>query len=79
MDGLAGLQHVAIIAENTDFGQDGAKVVSTILKQKNVDQKLVTIDLNQQDFTPALLRLTSEGEKPDTSKWSLPARRSIRS
>src|SRR5262249_507424 len=60
-----GFKRVAIIAENTDFGQDGAKVVSTILKQKNVDQKLVTIDLNQQDFTPALLRLMNEGEKPD--------------
>jgi branched-chain amino acid transport system substrate-binding protein len=32
---------------------------------EDVDQKLVTIDLNQQDFTPALLRLISEGEKPD--------------
>lgn len=60
-----GFKHVAIIAENTDFGQDGAKVVSAILKQKGVDQKLVTIDLNQQDFTPALLRLMSEGDKPD--------------
>jgi len=60
-----GFKHVAIVAENTDFGQDGAKVVSTILKQKNIDQKLVTIDLNQQDFTPALLRLMNEGEKPD--------------
>jgi len=60
-----GFKHVAIIAENTDFGQDGAKVVSAILKQKGVDQKLVTIDLNQQDFTPALLRLMSDGAKPD--------------
>jgi branched-chain amino acid transport system substrate-binding protein len=60
-----GFKHVAIIAENTDFGQDGAKVVSAILKQKGVDQKLVTIDLNQQDFTPALLRLMSGGDKPD--------------
>jgi branched-chain amino acid transport system substrate-binding protein len=60
-----GFKHVAIIAENTDFGQDGAKVVSAILKQKGVDQTLVTIDLNQQDFTPALLRLMSGAEKPD--------------
>lgn len=60
-----GFKHVAIIAENTDFGQDGARVVSNILKEKHVDQKLVTIDLNQQDFTPALLRLMSEGTKPD--------------
>ena len=60
-----GFKHVAIIAENTDFGQDGAKVVSAILKQKNVDQQLVTIDLNQQDFTPALLRLMNAGAKPD--------------
>ncbi|MFI5399579.1 MAG: ABC transporter substrate-binding protein [SAR324 cluster bacterium] len=60
-----GFKHVAIVAENTDFGQDGARVVSDILKQKNVDEKLVTIDLNQQDFTPALLRLMNEGAKPD--------------
>ena len=60
-----GFKHVAIVAENTDFGQDGAKVVSTILKQQNVDHKLVTIDLNQQDLTPALLRLMNEGDKPD--------------
>jgi branched-chain amino acid transport system substrate-binding protein len=60
-----GFKHVAIIAENTDFGQDGAKVVSAILKQKGVDQTLVTIDLNQQDFTPALLRLMSGAQKPD--------------
>jgi len=60
-----GFKHVAIIAENTDFGQDGAKVVSAILKQKGVDQTLVTIDLNQQDFTPALLRLMSGSNKPD--------------
>ena len=60
-----GFKHVAIIAENTDFGQDGARVVSNILKEKHVDQKLVTIDLNQQDFTPALLRLMSEGPRPD--------------
>ena len=60
-----GFKHVAIIAENTDFGQDGAKVVSAELKNKGLDPKLVTIDVNQQDFTPALLRLTSAGEKPD--------------
>jgi branched-chain amino acid transport system substrate-binding protein len=60
-----GFKHVAIIAENTDFGQDGAKVVSAILKQKGVEQTLVTIDLNQQDFTPALLRLMSGANKPD--------------
>lgn len=60
-----GFKHVAIIAENTDFGQDGARVISDMLKERHVDQKLVTIDLNQQDFTPALLRLVSEGAKPD--------------
>ena len=60
-----GFKHVAIIAENTDFGQDGAKVVSAELKKKGLDPKLVTIDVNQQDFTPALLRLTSAGDKPD--------------
>jgi branched-chain amino acid transport system substrate-binding protein len=61
----SGFKHVAIIAENTDFGQDGARVVADILEQKHVDHRLVTIDLAQQDFTPALLRITHEGEAPD--------------
>ena len=60
-----GFKHVAIVAENSDFGQDGARVVADILKSKGVDQRMVTIDLNQQDFTPALLRLMNEGAKPD--------------
>lgn len=60
-----GFKHVAIVAENTDFGQDGARVVADILDQKKIDHKLITIDLNQQDFTPALLRLMSETPRPD--------------
>lgn len=60
-----GFKHVAIVAENTDFGQDGAKVIADILEQKKIDHKMVTIDLNQQDFTPALLRLMNDSPKPD--------------
>jgi len=60
-----GFKHVAIIAENTDFGQDGAKVVSAALKKKGIEPNVVTIDVSQQDFTPALLRLMSGGDKPD--------------
>jgi branched-chain amino acid transport system substrate-binding protein len=60
-----GFKHVAIVAENTDFGQDGARVVADILEKKQIDHKLVTIDLSQQDFTPALLRLMSETPRPD--------------
>ena len=60
-----GFKHVAIVAENTDFGQDGARVVADILEKKQIDHKLVTIDLSQQDFIPALLRLMSETPRPD--------------
>jgi branched-chain amino acid transport system substrate-binding protein len=60
-----GFKHVAIVAENTDFGQDGARVVSDILDKRQIDHKLVTVDLNQQDFTPALLRLMSDTPRPD--------------
>jgi branched-chain amino acid transport system substrate-binding protein len=60
-----GFKHIAIIAENTDFGQDGSKVVSAELKKKGLEPQLVTIDVSQQDFTPALLRLTSGADKPD--------------
>jgi branched-chain amino acid transport system substrate-binding protein len=58
-------KNIAIIAENTDFGQGGAKVIADELKVKNVPHTLVTIDLNQQDFTPALLRLMQQNPKPD--------------
>lgn len=58
-------KNIAIVAENTDFGQGGAKVVADELKAKNVPHTLVTIDLNQQDFTPALLRLMQQNPKPD--------------
>ncbi|TPL50314.1 hypothetical protein FJ942_24395 [Mesorhizobium sp. B2-4-2] len=60
-----GFKNIAIIAENTDFGQGGAKVIADELKAKNVPYTLATIDLNQQDFTPALLRLMNQSPKPD--------------
>jgi branched-chain amino acid transport system substrate-binding protein len=58
-------KNVAIVAENTDFGQDGAKVVAETLKAKSVSNSLATVELNQQDFTPALLRLMNQNPKPD--------------
>jgi branched-chain amino acid transport system substrate-binding protein len=60
-----GFKHVATIAENTDFGQGGAKVVVDTLKKKGVADTPATIDLNQQDFTPSLLRLMNQKPKPD--------------
>ncbi|HST75714.1 MAG TPA: ABC transporter substrate-binding protein [Acetobacteraceae bacterium] len=60
-----GFKHVAIVAENSDFGQGGAKVVADIYKQRGVDHSVVTIELNQQDFTPALLRLMNASPRPD--------------
>ncbi len=61
----SGFKHVATVAENTDFGQGGAKVVVDTLKKKGVADTPVTIDLNQQDFTPSLLRLMNQKPKPD--------------
>ncbi len=60
-----GFKNIAIIAENTDFGQGGAKIIADELQAKNVAHTLVTIDLNQQDFTPALLRLMNQSPRPD--------------
>jgi len=58
-------KNVAIIAENTDFGQGGAKVIAEQYEKKKIPHTLVTIDLNQQDFTPALLRIMQQDPKPD--------------
>ena len=60
-----GFKRVAIIAENTDFGQGGAKIVSDFLTKQHVANDVVTVELNQQDFTPALLRLRSMSPRPD--------------
>ncbi|WP_376817301.1 ABC transporter substrate-binding protein [Castellaniella denitrificans] len=60
-----GFKHVATVAENTDFGQGGAKVVIDTLKEKGIQDTPATIDLNQQDFTPSLIRLMSQDPKPD--------------
>jgi branched-chain amino acid transport system substrate-binding protein len=60
-----GFKHVAILAENSDFGQGGANVIADLLKKRGVDYQLATIELNQQDFTPALLRLMNASLKPD--------------
>ncbi|MBV2182706.1 MAG: ABC transporter substrate-binding protein [Castellaniella sp.] len=60
-----GFKHVATVAENTDFGQGGAKVVVDTLKKKGIVDTPTTIDLNQQDFTPALIRLMNQNPKPD--------------
>jgi branched-chain amino acid transport system substrate-binding protein len=60
-----GYKNIAIVAENTDFGQGGASIVANELKAKNINYTLATIDLNQQDFTPALLRLMSQNPRPD--------------
>ncbi len=60
-----GFKNVAILAENTDFGQGGAQVVSDLLTKKGVKHKVVTIELKQQDFTPALLRLMNQNPRPD--------------
>jgi branched-chain amino acid transport system substrate-binding protein len=59
-----GLQPVAIVAENTDFGQEGAKISSAIFKEKGIDHQLVTVDLQQQDFTPVLARLMAQNPRP---------------
>lgn len=60
-----GFKHVSIIAEDTDFGQGVAKVESGVLAKQGVSHNMETIELNQQDFTPALLRLMKRSPRPD--------------
>lgn len=60
-----GYKNIAIVAENTDFGQGGGQVIAGELKAKGVPYTMATVDLNQQDFTPALLRLMSQSPRPD--------------
>lgn len=59
-----GFDNVAIIAESTDFGQGGASVAANKLEEKGVRHEVATVSMAQQDFTPALLRLTQE-PRPD--------------
>lgn len=61
----AGFKHVSILAEDTDFGQGVAKVESGVLAKNGVKHNMETIELNQQDFTPALLRLMKRSPRPD--------------
>lgn len=61
----AHFKNIAIVAENTDFGQGGAKIIANELTAKHVKHEMVTIDLNQKDFTPALIRLMHQNPRPD--------------
>lgn len=59
-----GFKHVSILAEDSDFGQGVAKVESGVLTKHGIKPNVQTIELNQQDFTPALLRLMHRNPRP---------------
>lgn len=60
-----GFKKVSILAEDTDFGQGVANVESAVLAKKGIAHNMETVELNQQDFTPALLRLMNQNPRPD--------------
>lgn len=60
-----GFENVAILAESTDFGQGGASVAAEMLEENGVQHSVATVSMEQQDFTPALLRLTRQEPGPD--------------
>ena len=61
----SGFKHVSILAEDTDFGQGVAQVEASVLAKNGVSHNMETVELNQQDFTPALLRLMKRSPRPD--------------
>jgi|SRR5579872_785025 len=61
----AGFKNAAIMQEATDYGQGAVAVLSDIFKQHNIGVNVVTVELNQQDFSPEILRLMNTNPRPD--------------
>ncbi len=61
----AGFKNVAIIQEATDYGVGAVQVLKGILDKKGIKSSVITVQLNQQDFTPEILRLMSQSPRPD--------------
>jgi branched-chain amino acid transport system substrate-binding protein len=62
---LSGLKNVAILQEATDYGVGAVQVLKGILDNKGIHSNVITVQLNQQDFTPELLRLMNQDQRPD--------------
>ncbi|MDE2571407.1 MAG: ABC transporter substrate-binding protein [bacterium] len=61
----AGFKSAAIMQEATDYGQGAVEVLSGIFKEHGIGSNVVTVELNQQDFTPEILRLMNTSPRPD--------------
>jgi branched-chain amino acid transport system substrate-binding protein len=61
----SGFKNVAIMQEATDYGVGAVQVLKGILDKKGIKSNVITVQLNQQDFTPELLRLMSQQPRPD--------------
>jgi branched-chain amino acid transport system substrate-binding protein len=61
----AGFKNVAIMQEATDYGVGAVQVLKGILDKKNIKTNVITVQLNQQDFTPEILRLMNRKPRPD--------------
>ena len=61
----AGFKNVAIMQEATDYGVGAVEVLKSILDKKDIKTNVITVQLNQQDFTPEILRLMSQEPRPD--------------
>lgn len=61
----AGFKNVAIMQEATDYGFGAVQVLKGILDKKGIKSSVITVQLDQQDFTPELLRLMSQKPRPD--------------
>ena len=60
-----GAQHVAIIAENTEFGIDQAASNEEFLTQQGITSDVFFIELSAVDFAPVLLEIRGGEQTPD--------------
>lgn len=61
----AGFKNVAIMQEATDYGVGAVEVLKGILDKKGIHSNVITVQLNQQDFTAEILRLMNEQPRAD--------------
>ncbi|HVA38522.1 MAG TPA: ABC transporter substrate-binding protein [Candidatus Dormibacteraeota bacterium] len=61
----AGFKNVAIMQEATDYGVGAVQVLTGIFKKHGINANVVTVEMNQQDFTPEILRLMNQPQRPD--------------
>lgn len=61
----AGFKNLAIMQEATDYGVNAVQVLNGIVNKKGIKTNVITVQLDQQDFNPEILRLMSQGQRPD--------------